>query len=54
MEITGEPFASGPFAVAPLRFTDEESGEFVDLLAVLWVREGKVALQAFAQGEVLP
>ena len=51
LEITGPPVVSGPFAVVPLRFADEMSGEGLDGLGVLWVRDGKIALQAIAMGE---
>jgi hypothetical protein len=50
-EVTGPPVVSGPFAVVPMRFADEMSGEAIDLLGALWLRDGKIALQAIAMGE---
>ncbi|MBN2114863.1 MAG: nucleoside hydrolase [Acidimicrobiia bacterium] len=52
VEAIGPPVVSGPFAVVPLRLTDEASGEGMDLLGILWVRDSMIALQAFAVGEV--
>jgi hypothetical protein len=51
VEVTGPPEVSGPFAVVPLRFADEMSGEAFDGLGILWVRDEKIALQAIAMGE---
>lgn len=50
-EVIGPPVVSGPFAVVPLRFADEMSGEAFDGLGVLWVRDGRIALQAIAMGQ---
>lgn len=51
-ETTGPPVTSGPFAAVPLRFTDETSGARRDVIAILWIRDGRIALMAVAQGEL--
>ena len=49
IEFTGEPVASGRFVAVPGRNT-EDRGFFGDGMYVFWISEGKIALQAYAQG----
>ena len=51
VEITGTPLLSGPFAAVPNRLTVEASGRGSDGISIYWVRDGKLALHAFGQGE---
>ncbi len=52
LEMTGPPITSGPFAALPLRFVDDTSGARRDVIAILWIRDGRIALMAIAQGEL--
>jgi len=51
VEFTGEPVYSGPFVALPSRHTVEASGESVEGLYIFWIRDGKIALQAYARGD---
>lgn len=51
-ETTGPPLTSGPFAAVPLRFTNVASGARRDVIAILWIRDGRIVLMAIAQGEL--
>jgi hypothetical protein len=48
-ELTGEPVASGRFIAVPSRNT-EDLGFVGDGVYVFWISDGKIALQAYAQG----
>ena len=51
VEFTGEPVMSGPVprrAEPPHRWT---TGAFYDGVYVFWISDGKIALQAYAQGD---
>jgi hypothetical protein len=47
---TGDPVASGRFFAVPSRHTDTATGSTYDGLYVFWIVDGKIALQAYAQG----
>ena len=48
-ELTGEPVMSGPFVAEPARLSTD-AGFFSDGVFVYWISDGKIALQAWAQG----
>ena len=48
---TGEPVVSGRFLAVPSRHTNTANGVAYDGLYVFWISDGKIALQAYAQGE---
>ncbi len=52
LEMTGPPITSGPFAAVPLRFVDDTSGARLGVIAILWIRDGRIALMAIAEGEL--
>jgi ketosteroid isomerase-like protein len=47
---TGEPVASGRFFAVPSRNTDTATGFTYDGMYIYWIVDGKIALQAYAQG----
>ena len=49
VEYTGEPVMSGRFIAVPSRNTDD-LGPFYDGVYLFWISDGKIALQAWAQG----
>jgi hypothetical protein len=51
-QITGPPVTSGPFAAMPMRFTDETSDASRDVITVLWIRDGRIAMMALALGQL--
>ena len=51
VEFMGEPLYSGPFVAVPSRHTVEGSGASIDGLYVFWIRDGEIALQAYARGD---
>ncbi len=53
MEMTGAPVTSGPFAAVPLQFTSETVEGWRNVIAIIWVRHGRLALTAVAQGELV-
>jgi hypothetical protein len=48
VEITGVPVLSGPFAAVPNRLV--AGGNSAEGISIYWIRDGKIALQAFGQG----
>ena len=50
VEFTAEPAASGPFVVVPSHHTAEATANGFDGMYVFWIRDGEIALQAYAQG----
>jgi len=50
VEFTAEPAASGPFVVVPSHHTVEATANGSDGMYVFWIRDGEIALQAYAQG----
>jgi hypothetical protein len=49
-EATGDPVISGRFIAVPNRNTVEATGNGYDGMLIFWIRDGKIALQAYAQG----
>ena len=49
-EATGDLVASGRFFAVPTRNTVEATGAGYDGMMIFWIRDGKIALQAYAQG----
>ncbi|HSR44156.1 MAG TPA: nucleoside hydrolase [Acidimicrobiia bacterium] len=52
LETTGPLMTSGSFAAVPLRFVDETSGGSLGVIAVFWIRDGRIALMVIAEGEL--
>ncbi|MBP1632705.1 MAG: hypothetical protein H6Q11_993, partial [Acidobacteria bacterium] len=50
VEQTGDSVISGRFIAVPNRNTVEATGAFFDGMLIFWVSDGKMALQAYAQG----
>jgi hypothetical protein len=49
-ESTGDPVISGRFFAVPTRNTVEATGAGYDGMMIFWLRDGKIGLQAYAQG----
>jgi hypothetical protein len=49
-ESTGDLVMSGRFFAVPNRNTVEATGAFFDGMMIFWIRDGKIGLQAYAQG----
>jgi hypothetical protein len=49
VELTGDPVMSGRFLAVPSHHS-ADSGGFADGMYVFWISDGKIALQAYAQG----
>jgi hypothetical protein len=51
-QISGPSVTSGPFVAVPLRFTAENSEGSLGVIAIIWIRDGRIALMAMAHGEL--